>query len=226
MVVMTSCDPQDTTRERLLDTAERLFAEHGYQATTMRTVTAGATANIAAVNYHFGSKQALLAAVVHRALGPVVEERRRRLDALDAAGDPSVEAIVDAIIGPMIERVGAEPSTALVLRLVGRLLVDPDPEMRALIKNEVSEAERRQLGLLERALPALPREELWLRMRSMFAVVGAHLTGAFDVPAACLPLDGDRDALRARLVTFLAAGLRAPATAPCGPGGPQVQTCV
>ncbi len=116
------CDPADTTRDRLLDTAERLFAEHGYQATTMRAVTTEAAANIAAVNYHFGSKHALLEAVVHRALRPVV----------------------------------------------------------------------------------------WLRMRSMFAVVGAHLTGAFDSPAACPP---GCDELRARLVTFLAAGLCAPATA-------------
>ena len=204
------CDPSDTTRDRLLDTAARLFAERGYQATTMRAVTAEAGANIAAVNYHFGSKQALLEAVVRRALGPVVEERRARLDALEAQGDPTVEQIVDAIIGPLIDRMSAEPSTALVIRLLGRLFVDPDPEMRALVKHEVSEAERRQLVMLERALPELPREELWLRVRSMFAVVGAHLTGAFG-QSPCPP-SGDCAELRARLVTFLAAGLSAPAT--------------
>jgi AcrR family transcriptional regulator len=200
------CDPADTTRDRLLDTAERLFAEHGYQATTMRAVTTEAAANIAAVNYHFGSKQALLEAVVHRALGPVVEERRARLDALGP--DPAVEELVDAIVGPLLERVGTEPDPRL--RLLGRLFVDTDPEMRALVKAEVADAEKHQLGVLERALPGVPREELWLRMRSMFAVVGAHLTGAFDSPAACPP---GCDELRSRLVTFLAAGLRAPATA-------------
>jgi AcrR family transcriptional regulator len=203
------CDPSDTTRDRLLDTAERLFAQHGYQATTMRTVTTEAAANIAAVNYHFGSKQSLLEAVVHRALAPVAEERRRRLDALEP--DPSVEAIVDAIIGPLIERLDTEPEPAQVMRLIGRLIVDPDPEMRALVKAEVHEAEKFQLGMLEHVLPDLPREELWLRMRSMFAVVGAHLTGAFENPAACLPEAGVEE-LRTQLVTFLAAGLRAPAT--------------
>src|ERR1044072_2268767 len=123
------CDPADTTRDRLPDTAERPLAPHGYQATTMRAVTTEAAANIAAVNYHFGSKQALLEAVVHRALGPVVEERRARLDALEA--EPAVEAVVDAIIAPLIERVGTEPDPARVIRLLGRLFVDPDPEMRA-----------------------------------------------------------------------------------------------
>src|SRR3954463_10026219 len=96
------CDPADTTRDRLLDTAERLFAEHGYQATTMRAVTTEAAANIAAVNYHFGSTQAPLGVGAPRALGPVVEDRRARVDALEA--EPTVEAIVDAIIGPLIER--------------------------------------------------------------------------------------------------------------------------
>src|ERR1700754_1858679 len=158
------CAPADTTRDRLLDTAERLFAEHGYQATTMRAVTTEPAANIAAVNYHFGSKQALLEAVVPRARAPVVEQRRARLDALGA--EPTVEAIVDAIIGPLIERVGTEPDPARVIRLLGRLFVDPDPEMRALVKAEISDAEKYQLGVLERALPDVPRGERWVRMGS------------------------------------------------------------
>src|SRR6201986_4186737 len=108
---------EEATRDRLLDAAEQLFAEPGYQATTMRGLTAEAEANIAAVNYHFGCKQSLLEAVVHRALGPVVQERRRRLAALEAEGAPSVEAIVDAIIGPLIERIGLNPERALLLRL-------------------------------------------------------------------------------------------------------------
>jgi AcrR family transcriptional regulator len=205
------CDPAYTTRDRLLDAAERLFAEHGFQATTMRTVTTEAAANIAAVNYHFGSKQALLEAVVHRALGPVVEERNMRLAALPV--EPTVEEIVDAIISPLIERI-ADGDASRMIRLIGRLLVDPDPEMRALVKAEVSDAEKRPLRLLEQALPDLPREELWLRMRSMFAVVGAHLTGAFDKQGGpCLPAAGGCEELRRQLVTFLAAGLSAPATA-------------
>src|SRR3954452_24763831 len=92
---------EEATRDRLLDAAERLFAEHGYQATTMRGLTAEAEANIAAVNYHFGCKQSLLEAVVHRALAPVVEERRRRLEALGP--EPGVEEILEAIVGPLLD---------------------------------------------------------------------------------------------------------------------------
>src|SRR3954452_23588526 len=96
---------EEATRDRLLDAAERLFAEHGYQATTMRGLTAEADANIASVNYHFGCKQSLLEAVVRGALAPVVAERRRRVQAL--GDDPEVEDIVDAIVGPLLD--GAEP---------------------------------------------------------------------------------------------------------------------
>src|SRR3954467_2625064 len=183
---------EEATRDRLLDAAERLFAEQGYQATTMRGLTARAEANIAAVNYHFGGKQSLLEAVVHRALAPVVEERRRRLDALP--DDPSVEQVVEAIAGPLLDC--AEPAP-----LLGRLFVDPDPEMRSLVRAELSDSSCRRMAALERALPDVPREELWLRPRAMYAGGGGALTGTLG------PCE------RVQLVTFLAAGLRAPATA-------------
>jgi AcrR family transcriptional regulator len=182
---------EEATRDRLLDAAERLFAEHGYQATTMRGLTAEAEANIAAVNYHFGCKQSLLEAVVHRALAPVVAERRRRLEALGS--DPGIEAIVEAIVGPLFECSESAP-------LLGRLFVDPDPEMRALVRAELAESSCERMAVLCRALPGIPREELWLRLRAMYAVVGGHLTGSFG------PCE------RAQLVTFLAAGLQAPPT--------------
>ena len=182
---------EEATRDRLLDAAERLFAEHGYQATTMRGLTAEADANIAAVNYHFGCKQSLLEAVVHRALAPVVEERRRRLHAL---GDsPAVEEIVEAIVGPLFDCAEAAP-------LLGRLFVDPDPEMRCLVRAELSESTCERMEVLSRVLPEIPHEELWLRLRAMYTVVGGHLAGTLG------PCE------RAQLITFLAAGLRAPAT--------------
>ena len=131
---------EEATRDRLLDAAERLFAEHGYQATTMRGLTSEAEANIAAVNYHFGCKQSLLEAVVHRALAPVVD------GAAAAAGrrsgeDPSVEEVVEAIVGPLFECAEAAP-------LLGRLFVDPDPEMRCLVRAELAESSCQRMAVL------------------------------------------------------------------------------
>src|SRR3954452_18272832 len=182
---------EEATRDRLLDAAERLFAEHGYQATTMRGLTAEAEANIAAVHYHFGCKQSLLEPDAPGALARGVEAPRARLAPLPDA--PSVEQAVEAIAGPLFECAESAP-------LLGRLFVDPDPEMRCLVRAELDESSCRRMTVLERALPDVPREELWLRLRAMYAVVGGHLTATRG------PCE------RVQLVTFLAAGLRAPAS--------------
>ena len=75
---------QADTKERILDAAELLFAEHGFSGTSLRAVTGEAEVNLAAVNYHFGSKMGLFKAVVLRRVGPLNEERLRMLDALEA----------------------------------------------------------------------------------------------------------------------------------------------
>ena len=79
------------TRDRLLDTAERLFAERGVDATSLRHITTEAEANLASVNYHFGSKEALFRQIFARRIGPINEERLRLLDACEANNPPTLE---------------------------------------------------------------------------------------------------------------------------------------
>ena len=77
-----------TTKDRILDSAERLFARDGFEATSLRAITAEANVNLAAVNYHFQSKEALVQAVIGRRMGPVNAQRIALLDACEAeAGD-------------------------------------------------------------------------------------------------------------------------------------------
>ena len=95
------------TKERILDAAERLFADHGFPATSMRDITQEAGVNLAAVNYHFGSKEALMIAVLERSIAPVNRARLEQLDALEAAaGDAPVETeqIVRAFLTPLFEK--------------------------------------------------------------------------------------------------------------------------
>src|SRR6478735_927974 len=63
------------TKTRILDAAERLFVEHGFEATSLRSLTSAAGVNLAAVNYHFGSKEELFQAVLTRRLDPMNQER-------------------------------------------------------------------------------------------------------------------------------------------------------
>ena len=72
------------TKDRILDTAERLFARDGFEATSLRSITAEAGVNLAAINYHFQSKEALVQAVIGRRMGPMNDRRLALLDAYEA----------------------------------------------------------------------------------------------------------------------------------------------
>src|SRR5207342_676033 len=76
------------TKDRILDAAESLFMEHGYEATSLRAITSGAGVNLASVNYHFGSKEELFQAVLTRRLDPMNQERLDLLSALERAAAP------------------------------------------------------------------------------------------------------------------------------------------
>src|SRR6059036_3181340 len=106
------------TRARILDAAERLFAEHGYDGASLRDITAQAGVNLAAVNYHFRTKESLIQAVFARRLAPVNQRRLALLDACEASaagGRLQLEEVVRALISPVL-RLGQENpevSTAL-----------------------------------------------------------------------------------------------------------------
>ena len=93
--------PQHETRTRILDAAEELFMQHGFEGTSMRLITAKAGVNLAAVNYHFGSKHALVEAVFRRRLDPMNVARLAELEKLEAEDRASSpEAIIRAFITP------------------------------------------------------------------------------------------------------------------------------
>ncbi|MEU0807932.1 TetR/AcrR family transcriptional regulator [Streptomyces sp. NPDC005970] len=205
------------TRDRLLDAAERLFGEHGFAATSLRTVTVAAEANVAAVNYHFGSKEGLLRAVVERAMAEVNGERLRLLEELGAAGDgrPGVAELVRAFVMTGARLVGRSGERgASVARFLGRVMAEPDPAIRRLFATEVGPVEGRYLDALRAALPQLSAAEVAFRFRAMVGLLGLHQSSALgdlhpgDAAEGAAP--GDDDA--GRLVTFLTAAFHAPPT--------------
>ena len=200
------------TRERILDAAERLFAEHGFEGTTIRAVTKEAGANLAAVGYHFGSKAALLKAVAERVMEPVIAGQLGRLDELEkAGGEPKIEELVEAFITPYFDRLPrkSEARGKTVSRLVGRILGDPAEEIRK-VAVEGGEVRDRYLVAFGRALPSVTQEELWWRMRSMIGVVVVHRIGLYEeVGPPGMTRDDDETVLE-WTVSFLSAALRAP----------------
>src|SRR5690554_3718798 len=95
-----------STKDQIIQTAERLFAEKGFDGASMREVTSAAGVNLAAINYHFRSKEGLLDAILARRLVPVNEQRLRRLDAVlrhAGGGRPVLERIIEALVSPVLQ---------------------------------------------------------------------------------------------------------------------------
>ena len=209
--------PPHETRTRILDAAEELFMQHGFEATSMRQLTAKAGANLAAVNYHFGSKDALIEAVFRRRLDSMNATRIAELDRMekDAGGRAlSPRQIIGAFVGVSLRMV--EDATAggrNFIRLLGRTYSDPQKPIRALIGQLYAPAMERFKAAFERALPQMPRDELIWRMHFMFGTLAYTLaaTDTVQLIAGCKPEDRyDAALLEARLTVFLQAGLLAP----------------
>ena len=209
--------PPHETRTRILDAAEELFMLHGFEGASMRLLTAKAGANLAAVNYHFGSKDALIEAVFRRRLDPMNAQRIAELDRLEkeAGGTALVpRQIIGAFVGAsllMIE--DAKSGGRSFIRLLGRTYTDPQKPIRALIGQLYAPAMERFKAAFERSLPQMPRDELIWRMHFMFGTLAYTLaaTDTVQLIAGCKPEDRyDARLLEARLTAFLEAGLLAP----------------
>jgi AcrR family transcriptional regulator len=205
------------TKERILDAAETLFMEHGFEATSMRLITAAAGVNLAAANYHFGSKEELFQAVLTRRLDPMNQERVALLDRFehDAAPDPVACArILDALFIPAL-KLARDPARggANFLRLLGRAYADPAPFIRRFLSEQYASMIGRFKAAFGRALPHMPRKELSWRLHFIMGALSYTLAGtdALKIIAELNPLETDNDELLLRrLAPFLLAGLNAP----------------
>ena len=208
------------TRARILDAAERLFMAHGYDGTSMRQITGEAGVNLAAVNYHFGSKEALIQEVFRRRLNWLNEERMRALDELEATADgqplkPS--QIVDAFFGTMIRMAEDEERGGVIfLRLLGRTLTEPSVFIRAFLAHEYKTVVERYKEALFRSLPDVPKAEIVWRFHFMLGATSYAIAGTdalrlvTDWGIEAEDSEDRLDRLLPRLISFLIGGLRTP----------------
>ena len=203
------------TKERILDTAERLFAERGYSATSLRSIIAAADVNLASVHYHFHSKEALLEAVFLRRALPANLERLQLLECCELeAGDgpPDLGKVIEAFIVPAF-LAAKDPARGgpIFRKLVGRLYAEGDLMPRMIAKH-FAPLLARFATALARALPDLPPEELYWRVHFATGSVALALRGTsdWDVFQGALQETGDTEMMLRRLVNFLDAAFRAP----------------
>ncbi|THF60245.1 TetR/AcrR family transcriptional regulator [Pseudothauera rhizosphaerae] len=203
------------TRSRILDAAEVLFVEHGFEATSMRMITSRAGVNLAAVNYHFGSKDALIQEIFRRRLTELNRQRLAALDKLEAeAGGATLKPshIVEAFFGTALALAAdTEHGGHTFMRLLGRTYTEPNTFVRQFLAEEYAEVLERFLGALYRALPDVPREEILWRFHFMMGAMSYAIAGtdALQLFAGNFD-DADPARLMPRLMSFLLGGLRAP----------------
>jgi AcrR family transcriptional regulator len=205
------------TKERILHTAERLFAAHGYAATSLRNIIAEAGVNLAAVHYHFHSKEALLEAVILRRSVPANQERLALLDKFEqeAGGNPvPLERVIEAFVSPTF-RMSRDPESGgmVFMKLLGRLHAEGDLLPRILTSQFGGVLERFGMALRQ-ALPDLPQEELFWRLNLAIGALAQTLRGGSkDLERISdLSLSFNSEMALERLVGFLSAGFRAPLT--------------
>ena len=203
------------TKERILDTAERLFAKQGYAATSLRGIIAEAGVNLAAVHYHFHSKEALLEALILRRSVPANRERLALLDRFEkeAAGNPpSLERVIEAFVAPTLQ-MSRDPQTGgiVFMKLLGRLHAE-GVLLPRILTSQFGEVLERFGAALRAALPDLPPEELSWRLNLAVGALAQTLRGGSkDLETISnFPLSFDSENILERLVAFLSAGFRAP----------------
>jgi AcrR family transcriptional regulator len=211
----------NATKGRILDAAESLFMVHGYEATSLRAITAAAAVNLAAVHYHFGSKEELFQSVLARRLDPMNRARLDVLTRLEAEAAPkplSCERVLTAFLTPALtlardpERGGKD-----FLRLLGRAYADPAPFIRHFLAAQYGVTIARFKAAFARALPKLPARELSWRFHFIMGALSYTLAGtdALKLIAELNPHETANDeVLLRRLAPFLLAGLTAPLPAP------------
>ncbi len=208
------------TRERILDASEKLFMANGFDGTSMRLITGAAGVNLAAVNYHFGSKESLMQEVFRRRLDWLNGERLRVLDEMERkSGDKPLKPsqIVDGFFGTLLRMAQDEAHGGITfLRLLGRTLTEPSDFIRTFLAKEYGEVMERYKAALFKALPDVPKAEIVWRFHFMLGATSYAIAGtdALRLVTDWQIEDADAtdrlDRLLPRLMSFLLGGLRAP----------------
>ena len=197
------------TKHKILDTAERLIAEQGYAATSLRHIIAEAGVNLAAIHYHFGSKEELLDEVILRKAEPMNQERLARLERVEreaGSGPLPVRAVLAAFLQPTAEIADRDPSFVAVM---GRVIAEG--LLPAVVERHFKQVSMRIIGALRRAVPELSDQEFGWRVQFLFGAMAHTMCGAAKFPH---PVEGEgnfRERIE-RLITFVTAGFEAPAT--------------
>lgn len=206
-------DEVQGTRERILKSAEELFAERGFETVSLRDITGSAGANVAAVNYHFGSKEKLIDAVVERHATPINHERLELLDGCEAKHGESavpVAEILESFLSPVLRHIcSGEMSDHLFGKFMGRLIGERGYVLPEAVRPLFQMMAGRFSAALRKSVPALSEQDALWRMHFSFGVMSNTLTHGDTLQQISGGRAGNppMEELFSKIIEFCAAGI-------------------
>lgn len=206
-------ETQAATKAAVFNAAERLFALNGFQNVSVRDITAEAGVNLASVNYHFGSKDALLFEIFRRRTAELNRERARLLHEANARhdGKPPVREILEAYFAPPLRWSAPDNDRRISIQFIIRARSEGTEEMKEVLRNDVSHLARFADALIK-ARPDLPPETVYWRLHFCLGMVHNNRFAEFDrlhVLSDGITREGDTEALLKRMLDFAEAGFLA-----------------
>ncbi|WKE67034.1 TetR/AcrR family transcriptional regulator [Gallaecimonas kandeliae] len=202
------------TKTLILDVAERLFAEHGFNDTSLRLITSDAGVNLASVNYHFGSKKALIQAVLARYLDSFMPMISDAMALLQADDKVDMTKVLGAFVGPLLALNQLKPAgTATFMQLLGRGYTEKQGHLRRFITNQYGDALGAIMATVRKATPGLPDNELFWRLHFTLGTVVFTMASSMALSEIAESDFGEKNSIESlihRLVPYLASAVTAP----------------
>ncbi|MGH8032908.1 MAG: TetR/AcrR family transcriptional regulator [Luteimonas sp.] len=198
-----------STKDRILGAAEELFAQHGFSGTSLRQVTSRADVNIAAVNYHFGSKENLVNEVFRRRMDDMSTQRLTGLKAAQTDFPGALEAILAAFVEPALALAKDRDGGGAFIRVIARAYAEKNDGLRKFLSEQYGHVLREFARAINDCVPTLSKEQLYWRLD--------FLSGALTYAMADFGLikrrsgvseDVHRQRAASELISFAAAGFK------------------
>lgn len=201
---------QFSTKERILDAAETLFALYGFGGTSLRQVTSQADVNIAAVNYHFGSKENLVNEVFRRRMDEMSGQRLARLRSAIEADPADLEGILAAFVEPPLAMAQDRHGGGAFIRVIARAYAEKNDSLRRFLSEQYGHVLREFAKAIAGCMPGLSKEELYWRLDFLAGSLTYAMAdfGMIKRPAGVSEQEHRQRAAR-ELIRFAAAGFKA-----------------
>lgn len=200
---------QFSTKDRILGAAEELFAQHGFVGTSLRQVTSRADVNIAAVNYHFGSKENLINEVFRRRMDEMSRQRLSQLEQASKDRPGELEAVLAAFVEPALAVARDRQGGAAFIRVIARAYAEKNDGLRQFLSEQYGHVLREFARAIAQCVPGLEKEQLYWRLDFLSGALPYAMSdfGLIKRPAGVSEV-AHRKRAADELIRFAAAGIK------------------